>query len=262
MLELDWVTILWEIVNFIVITIILYYLVFKPIVKRSEAQANKKARLMRELEQDRVNAAAALQEIEVRLANLDKEIQQISDEAYEQNKVLQTRLLDATREEAAQILQQALQEAHKEQFVNTKQYHNELTDTILRISGDTLKRVTPLSVHAALIDGMIKVILDMGKNQMQQVQAIRDSLSDRLPHVYLTSAAPLSSDQEMALVRTFNALVDRDVNLDISIDESLIAGLKVRLGDVVIENSISAHLEKIRTGVKESLELATQDDEN
>lgn len=261
MLEFDWVTILWEIVNFIVITIILYYLVFKPIVKRSEARANEKARLMDELIQDREAAALKLQEIEERLANLHKEIQQISDDAYEQNKILQAKLLDATREEAAQILQEALQEAHKEQFVNTKQYHNELTDTIIRISRDALNRVTPPSVHAALIDGLVKNILDMGRNQMQQVQSIRDSLIDRLPHAYVTAAAPLSSEQEMMLVRTFNALVDRDVNVDIEIDQSLIAGLKVRLGDVILENSLSAQLDTIRAEIKESLELATQDHE-
>lgn len=261
MLEIDWVTILWEIVNFIFITIALYYLVFKPIVKRSEARAKEKARLLSEIIQDRESAAKKLEEIEQRLANLDKEMQLITDDAYEQNKILQAKLLEATREEANQILHEALQEAHKEQFVNTKQYHNDLTDLIMRLSRDSLRKVTPPSVHASLIDGLVKNVLDMGKKQMQQVQTIRDSFLERQANAFVTSAYPLTPEQELMLVRTFNALVDKDVNLEIDLNEALIAGIKVRLGDVVIENSLGALLETIRAEIKDSLELAISENE-
>lgn len=261
MLDFDWVTIIWEVVNFIVITIILYFLVFKPIVKRSEARAREKARLMAELVRDQEEAAAKLEEINARMANLDNEIQQITNEAYEQNKILQAKLLEGTREEASQILQKAIHEAHQEQFINTKKYHNELTDSVLRVTGDTLKRVIPPSVHADLVNDLVKYILDLGKNQMPQVQAIRDALSDRLPQAFMTSAIALTSEQELKLVRTFNALVDKEVNVDINIDGSLIAGLKVRIGDVILENSLAAQLEQIRAEISESLEMETHSHE-
>jgi len=254
MLEIDWVTILWEIVNFVIITIALYFLVFKPIVKRSEARAIEKSRLFEELIRDREKAAADLKEINARLASLDDEIQQITDEAYEQNKILQAELLEATRAEANHILQNALVEVQKEQVVNIKQYRNEIIDTVLSISNQSLRKVVPLSVHASLIEGFTQEILNLGKTQMRQVQAIRESLSKREATAYVTSALPLTSEQELSLVRTFNALVDSDVNIDIEIDELLIAGIKVRLGDMIIENSLASQLEKIRSDITETLE--------
>jgi len=254
MLEFDWVTILWEIVNFAIIAVALYFLVFKPIVKRSEQRAQEKARLLEEMKADREAAALKLEEINRRLANLDKELQQVADEAYEQNKVLQAELLEATQDEASQILQDALLEVRKEQFVDMKQHQNELINIILKISSQSLQKVTPPNVHAALIEELTKQIWNLGKTHMNQVQTIRESLSDRQAKAYVTSAIPLTGEQEVSLVRTFSALADNNINLEVEIDKSLIAGVKVRLGDLIIENSLAATLEAVRDEIAESLE--------
>jgi len=254
MLEFSGSTIIWEIVNFLVITVVLYFLVFKPIVKRSEERAQEKALLLEEMKADREAAAIKLEEINHRLTNLDKELRQIADEAYEQNKVLQAELLEATHEEANQILQDALLEVRKEQFVDMKQHQNELINIILNISSQSLQKVTPPNVHAVLIEDLTKQIWDLGKTHMNQVQTIRESLSDRQAKAYVTSAIPLTGEQEVSLVRTFSALADNNINLEVDIDKNLIAGVKVRLGDLIIENSLAANLEAIQDEIVESLE--------
>ncbi len=259
MLEIQWVTILWEIINFLIISVVLYFLVFKPIVKRSKERAVKKARLMDEMVYDRNAAATRLTEINTRLTNLDTEIEKITDEAYEQNKKLQMELLQATRDEAAQILQDALLEVHKEQLIDMKQHQNVIVDTILDIAGQTLRKVAPPAVHISLIDELTRRIWEMGKTSMHQVQLIRESVSDRQAVAYITSPQPLTGEQEMNLVRTFSALVDGDVNIDLEIDERLIAGLKVRIGDLVIENSLRSQLEGIREEIAVSIDQVGMD---
>ncbi len=259
MLEIDWVTIIWEIVNFVIISIALYFLVFKPIVKRSAARAIQKARLMDEIDRDRELAASRLAEIDNRLADLDQEIMEITDEAYEKNKVLQAELLDATREEAQQILQDALLEVRKEQSVDMQKHQNELVDIVLQISSQSLKKVTPIAVHNSMIEELTKRIWDLGKTQMKQVQSIRESLFERQPEAFVSSAHPLTPEQEVNLMRTFNALADNQVEINIDINEDLISGIKVRLGDMIFENSLAAQLGQIREEIAESLELANLD---
>lgn len=259
MLEIDWVTIIWEIVNFIIISIALYFLVFKPIVKRSAARAVQKARQIDEINRDRELAATNLAEINTRLADLDQEILTITDEAYEQNKVLQAELLEATREEAQQILQDALLEVRKEQSVDMQKHQNELVDVILNISKQSLRKVTPIGVHNSMIDELTKRIWDLGKTQMKQVQSIRESLFERQPEAFVTTAFALTHEQELNLVRTFNALADSQVEINVDVNEDLIAGIKVRMGDMIIENSLASQLEQIREEIAESLDLASLD---
>jgi len=46
--------------------------------------------------------------------------------------------------------------------------------------------------------------------------------------------------------RTFTALADRHVNLELRTDPNLAAGLRVRLGDMVVDNSVAGDSQSVR----------------
>ncbi len=89
---------------------------------------------------------------------------------------------------------------------------------------------------------------------MRQVQTIRDSLSERTPTVHVVSAKDLNPDQQRSLVRTFSALADSNVNMEIEVNPNLISGLRVRIGDLIVENTLAMALDELRTDVRHSLE--------
>jgi len=128
MLDVFLDTIVWQIINFIIIAVALYYLVFKPVARNADRRAKEKAELMRELKEDREEAARKLEEINNRLSNLDEEIEQILQEAYEKNKVKQEELLQATYEEAMQIMANAIQQAKQEQRAELNKNRQVFTD--------------------------------------------------------------------------------------------------------------------------------------
>lgn len=262
MLELDLSTVIWEIVNFLVLTVVLYYLVFKPMTKRAEERATEKAATKAALQADREEAAFKLAELDERLLNLDGEIQQITDEAYENSQIQQRDLLEATREEANQIMMNAISEARKEQEVDFKRSQMDLVETIIDITTDTLVRVTPESVHDDLIDELSRRIWNMGRDEMRMVQSLRDSLADRIPTVEVAVPRELTTEQQMKLVNTFNALTDKEVDIEISLQPELIAGIRARIGDIVLDNSVGAQLNSLRDDINLKLEtLAAPEDD-
>jgi F0F1-type ATP synthase membrane subunit b/b' len=74
MLDIDLSTITWEILNFLVLTVILYFLVFKPMTRRAEERAIENAALRAALQRDQMDAQQRLEELDERLINLDEEI--------------------------------------------------------------------------------------------------------------------------------------------------------------------------------------------
>jgi len=262
MLDLDLGTIIWEIVNFLVLTVILYFLVFKPMTKRAEERAAEKAATRAALLHDREAAAEKLAELDERLLNLDKEIEQITDEAYRNSQIQQKDLLNATQEEANQIMMDAISEARKEQEVDIKRSQMDLVNTVIKISNDTLSQVTPPKVHDELIDELSRTIWNMGKTNMRLVQTVRDSLGDRIPIVEISVPRELSTEQHMKLINTFNALADKEVELEISIQPELVAGIKARIGDVVADNSIGTHLNSLRDDINLKLEMLAEPEDD
>lgn len=65
----------------------------------------------------------------------------------------------------------------------------------------------------------------------------------------VTSAAPLSKEQEAEIAKSLKERLGRDVNIATEIDENLIGGAVIRAGDVVIDGSLRARLEGLATAL-------------
>ena len=254
MLNIDLVTISAEIINLLVLAVALYFLLFKPVMKRMREQAGEKEALMESIREKEDQANRDLEEIESRLASIDGEIEEHLQKAYKDAQGESRALLQATEKEAERILREAALEAAKHQQQEVKQLQKELVDSILRISGQVLSKTSPDIVHENLIEELTQEIWDLGKRDMRQVSTIRDSLSERTPTVLVSAAKELSPEQQRSLVRTFSALADSNVSMEIEVDPDLIAGIRVRMGDLVVENSLSMELEELKSDVVASLE--------
>jgi F-type H+-transporting ATPase subunit b len=254
MLDFDLVTILAEVINFLILAVALYFLLFKPTVKRIKARNEEREALLQEAERQEAEAEEKLAEINARLAAFDAEIDERLQEAYQQAQTDSESLLEATHEEARRILEEAEQEAGKRQQQEINQLQEELVDSILDISGQVLSKTAPDLVHDTFIEDLTKEIWELGKSDMRQVRAIRDSLAERTPTVFVIAARELTPDQQRNLIRTFSALADRNINMEIEIDPSLIAGTRVRMGDLVVENTLAMELSDLKSDVAVSLQ--------
>ena len=253
MLDIDLVTILAEIINFLILAAALYFLLFKPTVKRINQRAAEKDALLSEIQEKAAEVEQKRIEIENQLATIDAEIETRLEAAYQQAKKESTSLLEMTQKEAEKILAEAENEAEKRQLQEITEIQENLVGTILNISGRILQKSTPDGTHSKLIEDLNAEIWDLGKSDMRQVRNIRDSLVEQTPTVYITTAKVLSPEQQRSLVRTFGALADRNISMDIEVDPELIAGVRARIGDLVVENSLAVELNELKSEVVSAL---------
>jgi F-type H+-transporting ATPase subunit delta len=62
----------------------------------------------------------------------------------------------------------------------------------------------------------------------------------------VTSAAPLTQDEVAALRSRLAAMIEGEVDLQVRVDDALIGGLTVRVGDQLVDASIRGRLERLR----------------
>jgi F-type H+-transporting ATPase subunit delta len=62
----------------------------------------------------------------------------------------------------------------------------------------------------------------------------------------VTSASPLTKDETVALDKRLRAMTGATIELEMRIDESLIGGLTVRVGDRLLDASVRGRLERLR----------------
>jgi F-type H+-transporting ATPase subunit b len=258
MLNIDLFTVVAEIINFLVLAVALYFILFKPIVKRMDENAKRRAELLTTAEEMNQQAEDNLALIVGRLDNLDKEIEVHLENAKSLMQAESEALLDATKTEAESILIDAEKEVVKLQQQGIEDFHEKLVNGILNISKQVLTQTTPAEVHDNLVNELIEKIWDMGKQDMHQVRTVRDSLTERTPTVRVASAKALTPDQQRALIRPVSALADRNVNMEIDVDPDLISGIRVHLGDLIVTNNLAVELNNLKTDIAKLIDESLQ----
>ena len=85
---------------------------------------------------------------------------------------------------------------------------------------------------------------------MPEIYSIYEGLkqeAEKAIDVEVTSAYPLESSQEKILAEALNRKLGCEVNLTVSEDKSLIGGVVIRAGDLVIDGSVKGYLGELAT---------------
>ena len=87
----------------------------------------------------------------------------------------------------------------------------------------------------------------------QLLTALRGLIADEKGEVTaeVTAAKSLTKAQQEKLAKTLKAQVGKDVNVNVSVDESLIGGLIVKVGSKMIDTSIASRLNSLQNAMKE-----------
>lgn len=126
------------------------------------------------------------------------------------------------------------------------------------IARDHKKRILH-EIFADKIDEVTLSFLDLLVEKRREevvlyVEPVYVSLSDEAKGIVkadVTSAVPLTKDEELALAKKLSATTGKTAQLSITIDASIIGGLLVRIGDTVIDGSIRGQLEALREKLTE-----------
>ncbi|MGC9399101.1 MAG: F0F1 ATP synthase subunit delta [Anaerolineae bacterium] len=246
-------TVVFQVLNFLAIVVLLYWLLFKPLMRRIRERSEEKRALMEQLRRDREEAAALRAKWEKRCAAAEEEAAEILSAAQEQAKEERQMLLEEAQGEVERVLVEAHAEAARLRRQAVEEFHDELVKAILEIAATIIHQVAPEPLHRSMVEDLTDRIWEMGRSEMSRVEAFRRSLGDRAPTAYVVSAQPLTPELRGNLARTLTALADRNVDLDITVDPRLAVGLRVRLGDIVVENSIAGQLEELEGMVSSAL---------
>jgi F-type H+-transporting ATPase subunit b len=254
MLSLDWATIAFQVVNFLVLAAVLYWFVFRPVMGRVQERRAEKERLMKQIREDRQEAERLRQELREQLADAEERADQIVTEGQKRAEVERQQMLEEVEAEIEHMLADARQDVDQLRQQAVDEFHGELIDAILDISARVIGQAAPDEVHDTLLGQLTDRIWEMGRQEMERVRAFRRSLGERTPTAYVSTAKPLSPQQQGELARTLSALADRSVDIEMDTDPSLAAGMRVRLADIVVDNSIAGRLRELQNEASRALE--------
>jgi F0F1-type ATP synthase membrane subunit b/b' len=246
MLNLDLPTVIFQVINFLIFFGVLYWLLFKPAMATIRKRTEDRERLNMELERGRQSLAVQRAELDERMSRLEEEAANFVALAREKAEEERVALFEEAKQEVEQILVEAQADAYQIRSRAVEAFHQDLVDAILEVSGMVIRDTVPDSVHDSLIRQLSERIWELGRRDIDRVESFRSSLGDREPTAHITTAKSMTLDQQGLIARTFTALADRHVNMEVQVDPKLVAGMRVRIGDIIVNSSIAGQMQELR----------------
>jgi F-type H+-transporting ATPase subunit delta len=119
-----------------------------------------------------------------------------------------------------------------------------LSELLIDICGDQLNDAGKSFVRVLVENHRLAVLAEIA-TLYEQHRAEAESKIE----AEVVSAFPVSDEQRQALEQALKKRLGREVSLTTRIDESLIGGAIVRAGDLVIDGSVTGHLDKLASAL-------------
>jgi F-type H+-transporting ATPase subunit delta len=117
-------------------------------------------------------------------------------------------------------------------------------DLICTATGQALSAPVQNLLRAVIDNGRLAAVPEMAV----QAQALLDARSG-ISQAHVSSAFPMSDEQVQELRAVLEKRFGRKLELSVAVDTSLIGGIRAEVGDEVLDTSVKARLDRMKTAL-------------
>lgn len=249
-MQIDWLTVAAQIVNFLVLVWLLQRFLYKPI---TEAMRRREERIEERLAEARATRAAAEEETE-RLRQKEEALKAASDgilgearsEAEELRKELEAELR-AEIEDKRAVWHEQLDE-EREEFGRRLQRRagHELLDIAARVFADF--------ADSDLSDGIVGRFIERVKGLDKDRLGALAEAAGRADQALVETGRPLAPATRGRITRALHKALSSEIRVEYREDDDVLLGVRLTVGEQTVEWSAARHLRRLGTKLDEILE--------
>lgn len=228
-----------QIFNFALIAVLLYVLLYKPILRMLEERKERIRKGMEDAEEAARRRADAEQEYERIVDEARREGQRIIAQANETSQRVAAEIKASAEAEAAEIRRRAQQDIARLREQMAKELRTEVGDLAVEIARRLIGSTLDENIQHRLVEKFLTETEDIAAfeelTQLEPAPSI----------AYVTSAIELSKEDREHILSFLRKHFGEDLECEFRVDPSLLGGLQARVGDTVVDGSLAAQLERL-----------------
>lgn len=242
-MQVDWITVAAQIVNFLILVWLLHRFLYGPIMR---AMARRENRIKERLD----DAAREREEAEAKQQELDQKLQELKDrrdeklrETREAAEDLRRRLEQEAREEVDRKREAWLAEMREDREEFMMQLRETISDSFRDLAEDALGHLADSSLSERMALVFLHRLHDLLEDD---VERLREAAHEK-GSVTIETGQPLDADTRRKLTRAVHDLIAENVDVTYEGDLHGLVGIRLRAGSVTIEWSIDDYLDQFVT---------------
>jgi F-type H+-transporting ATPase subunit b len=250
-MELDWFTLIAQVVNLLVLVALLKHFLFGRIVR---AMGEREATIAGRLDDAARRRASAEEEAELfrgRRRELEEQREQMLAQARKEAESLREELMDAARLETESAQLQWLEALQRERQALLQDFREKLGQAVFTLASQGLKELANADLEEQVLKVFVERLqaLDPAKRE-EIVAAVRDSDFE----VEIRTAFPVTPQTREGLSRCLREHLDDSVDVRFTTAPELICGIELRVPSHRIVWNLDSYLEGVQARVFEGLD--------
>ncbi|MEI8349085.1 MAG: F0F1 ATP synthase subunit delta [Candidatus Omnitrophota bacterium] len=199
-------------------------------LQRLSAENEKKAEeLRKQIEQARM-------EYEIKLKKAEEEARLLKEAAQKEIEKHQAQAIEVAKEEAERILAQARNTKEKMK----EEIKNELEQSVISFACTVVRAAFEEKSYKHIHDELLSDII----SHLDSID--EHKITDTVSVIEVTSAFTLKPDEQEKIKTAIAEKASRKLDIKEKIDNSLIAGVLIKIGNLIIDGSLANRIEEVR----------------
>lgn len=239
-------TLLFQIINFVVLLFILKRILYKPIREIIEKRRGLIAKTVEDAEKTKKEAQELKEKHEEEMKKV-KELQgQMLEQTRDESLKDRNKLLHEAEQDAAKIIEKerALFDAEKRRV--EAGLKNKTLEIASIFASNLLEDIADEEIHKAIVRKFMKgnggIVSDITKIKGK----------DETVAIELVTAYPLNMDDIKLFQETLESHIAKKVKINTTVDKTLIAGLKMKAYDMIYDSSLAGQVNALASRLKET----------
>jgi len=239
-MQIDWLTVAAQIVNFLILVWLLHRFLYGPITRAMARRENRIKSRLDDAAQEREKAEAKQRELDEKLRELEDQREQKLREAREEADELKRKLEHEARKEVDRKREAWLAEMREDRQDFVTQLREAMSEGFRDLADDALRKLADSSLTERMAAVFLERLHDLSADDAERVkEAARDEGS-----VKIESGQPLDADTRRKLTRAIHDMITEKVDVTYEGDVPGLVGIRLRAGSATIEWSVDEYLDR------------------
>jgi len=230
-----------QIVNFLILFVALYFLLWKRILKMLEERKQRIAQGLADAEQARKDRERAEAEYQQRIERAEQEREQILARAAREGEQAREQVLAGARAEAERIIAASRADAERDRQEMLAELRGQVASLAIAVSNKIIGETFDEQRQRGLIDEFFSGIR-AGRVVVLDEEEIEWAKRAGAMTALVTTALPLSAGEQETLAGSLAEHLGERPELEFEVDPGILGGLIIKIGDRVVDGSVAGKL--------------------
>lgn len=255
-MNIDWFTLIAQVVNFLILVVLLKYLLYNPIVKAMDKREERISSRLSDAETKREEAEEKLDDYEKKLANLEKEREQTLASARDEAEERKKKLIAEAREEVEKLKEKWIQSIERDKKSAARKIRTETGSRVFEITRRLLSDLADESIEQRTVERFLDRFDDLGKEERE---AFRESVRKADNSVTVRTSFELSPQMKKKVTERLRSSLTDDIDTEYEQDPELLFGIEVMADNNRIDWNANEYLSDLERIITDTLKRGTKE---